>query len=285
MLPHHTLKMENAMKNLLISTAILGGLALPAVAQDTMFRSEMSANAVQASDLVGARIYASDVAVDADAYDGVQEGWNDIGEVNDVIISRDGTVEAVLVDIGGFLGIGERAAAVDMTALRFVSDTATPDDEGDWFLVMNADRAALEAAPEWTMSMDTPAADTAVADDAATDVTTTDPTAADTMREATVRDGYAAVTSTDLTSELLVGANVYDGTDKDIGTVADLVLSADGQITSAIIDVGGFLGMGEKPVEVMIGDMDILQQTDGTDVRVYLPQTKEQLEAMPAYTN
>jgi sporulation protein YlmC with PRC-barrel domain len=240
---------------------------------------------VHASDLIGARIYASDAAVDADAYDGVQDGWNDIGEVNDVIIARDGTVEAVLVDIGGFLGMGERTAAVDMTALRFVYDNATVDDADDWFLVMNADRAALEAAPEWTMSMDTPAADPAVTEDAATDMTAADAATADAMRAATVRDGYAAVTSTDLTSDMLVGANVYDGTDKDIGTVADLVLSDDGQVTAAIIDVGGFLGMGEKPVEVMIADMDILQQTDGTDVRVYLPQTKEQLEAMPEYTN
>ncbi len=273
------------MKNLMLSTAILGSFALPAMAQDALFRSEMSANAVHASDLVGARIYASEVMVDADAYDGVQQDWNDIGEINDVIISRDGTVEAVLVDIGGFLGIGERQTAVDMAALRFVSDSATVDAEDDWFIVVNADRAALEAAPAWAMPMTDAAADPMAADVAETATAETDPMATDTTRTPMARDGYDAMASTDLTADILVGANAYDANDTDIGTVSELVMTADGQVSAAIIDVGGFLGLGEKPVEVMIDDVDILRQTDGDEVRVYLSQTKEELEAMPEYTN
>lgn len=286
------------MKNLMLSTAILAGMTLPAMAQDTVFRSDVSPGTVHASDLIGARLYASEAMVDADAYDGVQQDWNDIGEVNDVIISRDGAVEAVLVDIGGFLGIGERQTAVDMSALRFVADSATADAEDDWFIVVNADRATLEAAPEWTMpmmdgaadqtAMEEPLAEIATTAETATpaeDVTMAETDTAATDREPMARDGYTAVTAADLTADGLLGANVYDVNDKDVGTISDLVMTDDGQVSAAIIDVGGFLGMGEKPVEIMIDNVDILRPTEGGDVRVYLSQTEEDLEAMPAYSN
>ena len=76
----------------------------------------------------GQRVYAAEVAVDADEYAGVQDGWNDIGEINDVILTRDGKVHAALVDIGGFLGLGERQVALGMENIRFVSDSATAED-------------------------------------------------------------------------------------------------------------------------------------------------------------
>jgi hypothetical protein len=43
----------------------------------------------------------------------------DIGEINDVIVGEDGRVLAVIVGVGGFLGIGEKDVAVGMTALKF----------------------------------------------------------------------------------------------------------------------------------------------------------------------
>ena len=98
------------MKALLITTALAAGFALPAIAQDAAspFQAEAAGPSISASDVIGARIYVTEASIDADAYAGVQEGWEDIGEVHDIILGRDGTVDAVLVDIGGFLGIGER---------------------------------------------------------------------------------------------------------------------------------------------------------------------------------
>lgn len=40
-----------------------------------------------------------------------------IGDINDVIIGRDGSVRAVIVGVGGFLGIGEKEVAVEMERL------------------------------------------------------------------------------------------------------------------------------------------------------------------------
>ncbi len=282
------------MKKLLLSTALMAAMSVPALSQDGLFRNEMVPGAVHASDLIGARIYASEAAIDADEYSGVQEGWNDIGEINDIIVSRDGAVNSVLVDIGGFLGMGEHQVAVDMSGLRFVSDAATADNAEDWFLVMNADRATLEAAPKWSMATDPAmtatdapaAADTATDTEvAATEGTAVEGTAAEgTTPSTTMRDGYSAVASADLTAEMLKGTTVYDANDAVVGEVGELVLADDGQVKEVVIDVGGFLGMGEKPVALTLEQLEILRQNDGSDLRVYVAATKEELEAMPDYS-
>ena len=62
----------------------------------------------------------------------------------------------------------------------------------------------------------------------------------------------------------------------------DLTSGGDGRITHAIIDVGGFLGMGVHTVAVPVSDLAIY--ADSSDnARVYLPWSREQLEALPAY--
>ena len=43
----------------------------------------------------------------------------DMGRIVDVIVDRQGTVRAAVIDFGGFLGVGSRKIAIDWTALRF----------------------------------------------------------------------------------------------------------------------------------------------------------------------
>ncbi len=270
------------MKKLLLTTAVMSAFSLPAMAQDGVFLESMTTGSVRASDLIGARIYASEAAVDADEYAGVQDGWDDIGEINDVIVARDGQVEAVLVDIGGFLGMGERQVAVDMTALRFVGDGATADNADDWFLVMNAGQDILESAPEWSMSMND-ATDELAPEGTATATAEGDATATMPATDGMMRDGYTTMAGSDLTADMLQGATAYDATDANVGEVNDLILTSEGAVEGVIIDVGGFLGMGAKPVQLTLDQMEILRQDDGTNVRVYVTLTKEELEAMPDY--
>lgn len=327
------------MKALLLTTALAAGFALPAMAQDAAspFQTEAAGPSISASDVIGARIYASEAALDADAYSGVQEGWEDIGEVNDIILGRDGTVDAVLVDIGGFLGIGERQVAVDMSALKVVQDDAT--DADDWFLVLQSDRATLEGAPEYVMpgaaatdananatatdatatadadaNADAAATDTTTqgtaTDEAVADSTTTEGTAGtgnatDTTMPAddtaaadadaaatapavaadgtmTLPEGYTAVGPETLTAELLTGADVRDPTDASIAEVSDLVLTAEGQVTDVVLDVGGFLGIGARAVAIPMDRLTVAQ-TEGGAVRIWVNMTKEELEALPEY--
>ena len=294
------------MKALLLSTALAAGFALPAVAQDapvSPFQSEAAGPAAFASDIIGARVYVSEAALDADAYQGVQDGWDDIGEVNDVLLGRDGTVDAVLVDIGGFLGMGERQVAVDMSALKFVSDDAT--DADDWFLVLQADRATLEGAPEYLRPAmgdqaamtdadkdgleNVPVVNEAISDtaEAAPDATvapesTSEMAAAPADGTMALPEGYAAVAPEALTAETLTGADVRDATDASIAEVSDLVLSPEGQVTDVVLDVGGFLGIGAKSVAIPMDRLTVAA-TEGGAVRVWVNMTKEELEALPEY--
>lgn len=74
---------------------------------------------------------------------------------------------------------------------------------------------------------------------------------------------------------------VYDPAQNRIGEVDDIVVNASGQITEAIIGVGGFLGIGEKNVAVPFSALKPMWR----DGRVWfeLSQTKEQLTAAPVF--
>ncbi|ORE88124.1 PRC-barrel domain-containing protein [Aurantimonas sp. 22II-16-19i] len=58
-------------------------------------------------------------ATDLDGKDVYGADGESIGEITDVLVSEDGRVMAVLVGVGGFLGIGEKDVAVSMAALEF----------------------------------------------------------------------------------------------------------------------------------------------------------------------
>lgn len=413
------------MKHLLLTTALVTATAAGVHAQSTdtntntaasgtmngeMFRAESTPDELRASDFLGMRVYAAAEGASEDAYEGTQEGWEDIGEINDVILNRDGEVQAVLVDIGGFLGIGERQVAVDMDALDFVSDSSTAENDGDFFLVLTADRATLEGAPAYGAAADGAMTDQPVAaeaeaeaeeagaemeqtaenveaeaeeagaemeqtaenveaeaeeageemeqsaenaaeeteqeveqaadatadaaaeageeveqaadeageemeqtadaageemEEAGSEVALTDSTAPAADAEATAsadanagmdnttgtsafgtdfaRDGYSDAGMEYLTTENLTGARVYDTNDKWVGEISELVIDDEGKITDAIVDVGGFLGIGEKPVALQLSDLKILRQDDGDEVMVYTAMAEDELKSMPEF--
>ena len=104
---------------------------------------------MSAETFIGKRLYVSEADVDTTApMNEVDADWNDVGEISDLVIGADGQVKAVLVDIGGFLGMGEKSVAVAKDQLDVIRDG---DSENDYFIVFKADRAALENAPafEW----------------------------------------------------------------------------------------------------------------------------------------
>jgi hypothetical protein len=108
-------------------------------------------NDVLASNLIGMRVYAVDTEVDASqAYPAdARKDWDDVGEVNDVVLDWDGSVKAVVLGVGGFLGLGEKDVAIEMTSLRKVRES---NDATDWFLVVNSSKELLTNAPAYTKS-------------------------------------------------------------------------------------------------------------------------------------
>jgi sporulation protein YlmC with PRC-barrel domain len=63
-----------------------------------------------------------------------------IGEISDVLLNKQGKVDAFMVAVGGFLGVGEKDVAVPFDAVH-----ATQKD-GKWYLPMNATKDALKNA-------------------------------------------------------------------------------------------------------------------------------------------
>lgn len=288
------------MKRLLLSTALaslVGGAAVaqtaPMATTNDTFISERVTDAIYASQFIGKTVYVAENDVTETQMTEASTDWQSVGEVNDILMSRTGQVDGVLVDVGGFLGIGERTVAVDMSALRLVTDS---DTAGDYFLVFRSNRQALEAAPEYDFPE-------TVASTSVAPATTTGETIGNAARDvaaatgaavggaaATMRgwmdptEGYARVEPAAVTSEQLTGASVYDANNDSVGKISELVVGAQGQIERAVVDVGGFLGIGAKPVALDYNQLDIHKQVDGDTLRVYVNMTKEQLEALPAHS-
>jgi sporulation protein YlmC with PRC-barrel domain len=63
-----------------------------------------------------------------------------IGEISDVLVSKNGNVEAFIVSVGGFLGIGQKDVAVPFSAVH------ATEKNGTWYLTMNATKDALKQA-------------------------------------------------------------------------------------------------------------------------------------------
>ncbi len=208
----------------------------------------------------------------SDTFVAGREQWQNIGAINDIVLSQDGHIQGVLLDIGGFLGIGARTVMVDIDDLYFVADSATPDDISDFVVVASMSREQLEALPEWSddnlsagYAWDAPLP----AEEQVTAVGEVAPTPADTMVTAP-------------TTDELTGADVHDLAGTSIGNVNDLVLSGD-TVSGALIDVGGFLGIGSKTVLVPIDALSVVRDADQSVVRIETSLTREHLEALPEH--
>jgi sporulation protein YlmC with PRC-barrel domain len=231
----------------------------------------------------------------------------EIGNVTDLVFSENGEITAVIIGVGGFLGIGEKSVAVDFSELEF---TLAADNTERWVLPTTAD--ALNAAPDFVWTEDEPAdvdamgttdgmapadpammpadpamapADPAMAP-ADPAMAPADPAAAPAdgaaLPMSTPREGYATVETEALTADNLTGATVIGPDGEDIAEVGDILLTADGQIDAMMVDFGGFLGVGQKTVAVSLDNLEFAANESG-DLVIYSDFTREQLEAQPEY--
>ena len=94
---------------------------------------------------------------------------------------------------------------------------------------------------------------------------------------------FSSTQSTDeWRSSKLVGMAVYNRANERVGDINDLILGADGKIASAVIGVGGFLGIGEKLVAVDFSELQLDRDASGT-MRATVNSSKESLESAPDY--
>jgi len=94
------------------------------------FLQDQSSSDWRASKLIGTNVYGPDNAK--------------IGDVSEVLLDNSGSTHAVIIGVGGFLGVGQKDVAVPFNAL-----TVTPTAAGDKIekIVVKYTKADLENAP------------------------------------------------------------------------------------------------------------------------------------------
>jgi hypothetical protein len=196
----------------------------------------------------------------------VPEDWAMAGEIDDVLLSQEGEVQALVIDTGGFLGMNEATRRIDIQDVRFVPDTDDPDE---FFAVYTGGRQTFESAEGF--------------DEASLGEGTVRGTE---MWRDEIAGSQADIAFTSITTDELVGTAVYGSEDNWVGEIGELALTEDGQIQAVIVDVGGFLGIGEKPVALSMEQIQLRRGEGGIfgdDLRAYVNATEEELESMEAW--
>ena len=217
----------------------------------------------------------------------------EVGTITDMVVTSGLGISAVVVSVGGFLGVGEKDVAVDFAQLEWAQ---REDGSRRWVLATTADALAAAPAFAWSDSeamtgqtaltpqeeedqlVDGDPNDTTDIDPALT----TDQSERPTITTPLDRSGFSEFDETGLTAEDLRGIGVYGINDEQIGTIGDVIANPDGSFDAVIVDVGGFLGLGAKPVAVGYDNLVFSADTFGNRY-LFLNTTREQLETQPAY--
>jgi hypothetical protein len=84
-----------------------------------------------------------------------------------------------------------------------------------------------------------------------------------------------------LTVETVLGREVRSIADENMGRIVDVIVDLSGQVRAAVIDFGGFLGVGSRKIAV---DWNILRFGSGEKpAHVVIELTQAQLKAAPEY--
>jgi PRC-barrel domain len=103
------------------------------VVEHVSFVQSQHATDWRGSKLMGAIIYGPDNA--------------SIGSVNELLIGNDSKVRAVVIGVGGFLGVGEKNVAVPLDGLNI---TRKPDSSAIDKISVNYTKDELKSAPQFT---------------------------------------------------------------------------------------------------------------------------------------
>ena len=80
----------------------------------------------------------------------------------------------------------------------------------------------------------------------------------------------------------LVGLGVYNSANEKIGNIDDLIIDSKGQVSLAVIGVGGFLSIGTKDVAIDFKSLHMARDANSRPI-AKLEMTKEQLKDAPEY--
>jgi hypothetical protein len=80
----------------------------------------------------------------------------------------------------------------------------------------------------------------------------------------------------------VLGRDVRSAANEDMGKIIDVIVDRSGEVRAAVIDFGGFLGVGSRKIVVEWNALRFGRVADKTD-SVTLELTKDQVKAAPEY--
>jgi len=126
------------MKKLALITASLALLATPVLAQSAVTTGAAPAEAkfstVSKEEMFSSKLKGLNITNQKD---------ETIGEISDLAI-KNNQVDALILSVGGFLGMGEHYVAVSPASVK-----VSLNKDNKWVATMNTTKEALKAAPEF----------------------------------------------------------------------------------------------------------------------------------------
>jgi sporulation protein YlmC with PRC-barrel domain len=189
----------------------------------------------------------------------------EVGEVDDLIMSRNGKIKKVVLSVGGFLKIGEKLVAVSFRSLKV-------NDKGD--IIYNITKEQLERHPKFTYKEELfyeeyyssyryPSAP---------------------APGASIQREYAPWEWEYFPLRLQVSAvldqTVINNRGEELGDIDDLIINQEGKVEKIVLAVGGFkfMQIGEKLVALPFRPLKI------TDIGIIYNITAKQLDELPEFS-
>ncbi|MDP9837006.1 hypothetical protein J2T09_001758 [Neorhizobium huautlense] len=100
-------------------------------------------------------------------------------------------------------------------------------------------------------------------------------------KAATMPLKYVEIQDTDLVTSKLVGINIYNKANEEIGEISDVVIGNGKSVIGVVASVGGFLGLGSS--YVVIDPASLAIADDNGTWKAYVDTNKEDLSAAPKF--
>ncbi|EAQ03548.1 hypothetical protein OB2597_02972 [Pseudooceanicola batsensis HTCC2597] len=102
------------------------------------------AGAIRTRDITGGEIYSTagmggEWSADT-RFDRVDTQWTDVGEIEDIVLNRDGRLTGVVAEVGGFLDIADKHVILNIERMRLV-----PVDDRSYAIVTDMTEEELES--------------------------------------------------------------------------------------------------------------------------------------------
>ncbi len=94
---------------------------------------------------------------------------------------------------------------------------------------------------------------------------------------------FITLQNTDMLSSNVVGVDVYDNANHDLGSIKDVAFDTSKGLKGYVLSVGGFLGMGTHYVAVDADSVKIKYDASDKKWHANMDATKDQLKAAPEF--